>query len=152
MSRGLVRSVLRGLTRNVALTAPASPDPRLRGRTYAVPFEDTWQVASELMDGGLKRWELLDSDDREGVLRGVAGAPLARFISTVTVRITLDRDAQTRVDGLAASRTARADLGSNARKLHRFFTALDRGLEDRRGTPIASVRLDPTTDRTGHVG
>lgn len=122
------------------------------GRTYAVPFEDVWQVASELMDGGINRWELVESDDREGILRGTAGALLARFASAVTIRITLDPDAQTRVDGLAASRSARADLGSNARKLRRFFTALDQGLEERRGSPTASVRLDPSAPRTGSVG
>jgi hypothetical protein len=136
----------------VALTAPDSPDDRLRGRTYAVPFEEVWQTATELMDGGLPRWELRESDDREGILRGVAGSLLDRFASAVTVRVTLDADAQTRVDGLAASRTARRDLGSNPRKLHRFFTALDREIEGRRGTPIASLRLDPTTTRSHAVG
>jgi hypothetical protein len=145
VSRGLIGSVVRGLTRNVAFTAPDSVDDRLVGRTYAVPFDDVWHVSSDLMSGGLKRWELIDADDQEGILRGVAGTPLSRLECAVTVRITLDPDAQTRVDGLAASRTARADLGANARALHRFFMALDRGLEDRRGRPIASLRFDPST-------
>lgn len=138
----LTDAVVRGFTRNVAFTAPSAEDPRLRGRTYAIPFEQVWQASLALVDGGLRRWELLEADDREGIIRGVARGLVDRFTSSITVRITLDVDAQTRVDALAASRVGRYDLGSNARKLRKFFRTLDRALEDRRDQDIEVVRVD----------
>lgn len=145
MIRGLADAFIRGLTRNVAFTSPGAQDPRLLGRTYAIPFEDVWQASIELVGGGLKRWELLESDDQEGIIRGVAHGRLERFTSAITVRITLDEDAQTRVDALAASRVGRSDLGSNARRLDRYFTALDRRIESDRGRGIGAFRLDVPT-------
>ncbi|MFW5947388.1 MAG: DUF1499 domain-containing protein [Gemmatimonadota bacterium] len=128
MNRNLLQAVVRGLTRNVAFTAPSAEDPRLRGRTYAIPFEDVWQASLYLVKGGLRRWELLEADDQEGVIRGAAHGPFGWLSSSITVRIVLDADAQTRIDALSASRTGRGDLGANARRLARFFAALDRRL------------------------
>lgn len=130
MSRELFRKAWLGLTRNVAFTAPAAEDERLRGRTYAIPFEDVWQASLHLVDGGLERWSLLEYDDREGIIRGTARGRLRRSTSSVTIRISLDVDAQTRVDGLSASRVGRMDLGANTRRLHRFFRALDAALKE----------------------
>lgn len=142
MIGGLADAFIRGLTRNVAFTSPGSPDPRLRGRTYAIPFEEVWQASLDLVGGALKRWELLEEDDQEGIIRGMARGRFERFTSAITVRITLDVDAQTRVDALSAARVGRADLGINARRLHRYFTALDARLEEARGARIESLRLD----------
>jgi hypothetical protein len=142
VSSGLVGGILRGLTQNVAYTSPSAEDPRLRGRTYAVPFEDVWQAATRLVGGGLKRWELLEADDQEGVIRGTAHGITERFTSGITVRITLDPDAQTRVDAMSASRTGRAGLGVNGRRLSRFFTRLDRAVSEARDRPIEVLRLD----------
>ncbi len=147
MTGGLLAAFVRGLTRNVAFTSPKAEDPRLLGRTYAIPFEEVWQASLDLVGGGLPRWELLESDDQEGIIRGVARGRIGRFTSAITVRITLDRDAQTRVDALAASRVGRADLGSNARRLNRYFRALDRRIEDAHGRTIEAFRLD-----TAHAG
>ncbi|MFW6205937.1 MAG: DUF1499 domain-containing protein [Gemmatimonadota bacterium] len=142
MSRNLLQAVTRGFTRNVAFTAPSAEDPRLRGRTYAIPFEDVWQASLYLVKGGLKRWELVEADDQEGVIRGTVHGLLGRLPSSVTIRIVLDTNAQTRIDALSASRTGRGDLGANARRLNRFFRALDARLEDVRGHDIDQVRLD----------
>ena len=125
MNRELFRKIWLGLTRNVAFTAPAAEDERLRGRTYAIPFEDVWQASLHLIDGGLARWELLEYDDREGIIRGLARGRFPRSTSAITIRVTLDVDAQTRVDGLSASRVGRMDLGANARHLDLFFRSLD---------------------------
>ena len=144
MAGKLADAVVRGLTRNVAFTAPGAEDPGLRGRTYAIPFEDVWQASLHLVDGGLRRWELLEADDREGIIRGLAHGLLDRFSSAITVRITLDRNAQTRVDALSASRTGRYDLGTNARRLRAFFKALDRALEEARGREIEALRVEGT--------
>lgn len=143
MIRSLADAMVRGLTRNVAFTSPAAPDPRLKGRTYAIPFEDVWQVSRELVDGGMRRWELLEADDQEGIIRGVAHGRLDRFTSAITVRITLDSNAQTRVDALSAARVGRADLGVNARRLRRYFRTMDLRLEELRGAAIENLRLDP---------
>jgi hypothetical protein len=140
----LVDAVVRGFTRNVAFTAPDSSDARMRGRTYAIPFEEVWQASLHLVDGGLRRWELLEADDRDGIIRGVAGSLLDRFSSAITVRITLDFNAQTRVDALSAARTGRYDLGSNARKLRKFFRALDKALEETTGQEIDALRVEET--------
>ncbi|MFO7894882.1 MAG: DUF1499 domain-containing protein [Longimicrobiales bacterium] len=142
MIRELADAVVRGLTRNVAFTSPDAGDSRMRGRTYAIPFEDVWQASLRLVDGELRRWQLLEADDREGIIRGVARGLSDRFSSAVTIRITLDHNAQTRVDALSASRSGRYDLGSNARRLRKFFRSLDRALEDARGLEIESVRMD----------
>lgn len=133
MIRELTAAVARALSRNVAFTSPGAEDPRLVGRTYAIPFEAVWQASRKLVSGGLRGWELLESDDQEGIIRGVAHGLLERFTSSITVRVTLDPDAQTRVDALSASRTGQADLGTNARRLGRFFRKLDAELEDAGG-------------------
>lgn len=142
MIRRLFGAIARGLTRNAASTSRGSPDPRLRGRTYAVAFDDVWRASVALVDGGLKRWELVSSDDEEGTIRGLARSRLDRFTSVIIVRITLDLDAQTRVDAISSSREGRADLGVNARRLHRYFTTLDRRLEEGRSAGITALRLD----------
>jgi hypothetical protein len=148
----LIRSLQAGLTRNVAFTAPSAEDDRLQGRTYAVPFEAVWRASLELMDGGLRGWTLSESDDGEGIIRGRARGGLRRTESAITLRITLDEDAQTRIDGLSASRVGRADLGANARRLGRFFRSLDRSLEQALGRPIRSVRIEPAAPSGRQAG
>ena len=78
----------------------------------------------------------MEQDDREGLIRGRVRGRLGLFTSSVTIRISLDPDAQTRVDALSASRTGR--MGANARRIHRFFRALDasmsEGVRRRRGS------------------
>ncbi|HUG41284.1 MAG TPA: DUF1499 domain-containing protein [Longimicrobiales bacterium] len=139
MIRELAHKAWLGLTRNVAFTAPAAADDRLRGRTYAIPFEEVWQSSLHLVDGGLKRWELLEYDDREGIIRGLSRG-WTGSTSAITVRVTLDADAQTRVDALAASRVGRMDLGANVRRLHRFFRSLDAAVSEARSRRRRIVR------------
>lgn len=143
MIRDLVETIRRGFTRNVAFTTPSAEDPRLKGRTYAVPFDVVWRASLRLVGGRLRRWEVVQADDTEGIIRGVAHGLIERFASNITVRILLDPNAQTRVDLLSASRLGRADLGVNARRIHRFFRALDAAIEKERGVRIESVRMEP---------
>lgn len=139
MNEPLLRRAWRGLTRNVAYTSADAADPRLRGRTYAVPFEDVWQAALQLV-AELRRWELVEHDDREGIIRAVAHARLQRLAAGVTVRVGLDVNAQTRVDVMSASRHGVADLGSNVRRIGRFLGALDRSVERARALRRQSAR------------
>ncbi|HLU24712.1 MAG TPA: DUF1499 domain-containing protein [Longimicrobiales bacterium] len=117
-----------GLTRNEAVTAPDAWDPRLRGRTYAIPFDRVWRAATSLASGGLRGWSLVSADDFEGEIHAASRARLRDRYYDITIRITLDQDGQTRVDARASSRTGRVDFGANARRIGRFFTALDRAL------------------------
>ena len=108
-------------------TTPQSSDRRLRGRTYAVPFEDVWQAALQLTGGGLFRWTRHDADDSEGVILASAKS-LAGAVHDIMVRVTLDENAQTRVDASAQARKPLTDFGRSRRRLGRFFRALDRTL------------------------
>jgi hypothetical protein len=136
----MFETIRTGLTRNRAVTAPDSDDARLTGRTYAIPFEAVWQASLRLADGGLRGWSVLDADDRDGLIRAAITGPIERLRSDVRVHISLDPDAQTRVDASADSPAVRGDLGVNARRLGRFFRRLDRHLDANR----PGARLDPT--------
>lgn len=129
----------RGLTENRADTNPAHTDPRLRGRTYAIPFDRVWNACMELAGGGLPRWWVARADDQRGVIDARQKTLVFRFIDDVRIYVSLDNNGQTRVDMASRSRKGRGDLGTNARRIHRFFRALDRHLE---ATPREI--LDPT--------
>jgi hypothetical protein len=118
----------RALTRNRAATAPHHPDARMRGRRYAIPFHEVWEAVVVLAGDGLRGWTLVEADDMAGRVRAEARTPLFRFIDDVEIRVRLDRDAQTRVDVVSASRVGKADLGTNARRIRRFLRRLDREL------------------------
>jgi hypothetical protein len=128
-----VGGLLRTLTENRAATAPDHPDPRLRGRRYAIPFEAVWRAVLEQAERA-RGWTLIEADDMEGTLRAEARTPLLRFLDDVEIRVSLDRDAQTRVDMVSASRVGRGDLGKNARRIRRFLGGLDRKLGAGPGT------------------
>ena len=117
----------RALTRNRAWTAPDAADPRLRGRTYAVPFVQVWEAALETARGR-RGWTVTEADARGGEIAAEARTVLWRFVDDVSVRVSLDGEGLTRVDVVSASRVGSADLGVNARRIARFLHALDRRL------------------------
>lgn len=116
-------------------TAADAADPTLRGRTYAIPFDDVWQAAVRLAGGRLRGWRLAESDDTEGVIRSETKR-LTGALYDATIRITLDDDAQTRVDARVVARRPGRDFGTAVRMVRRFFRSLDRTLArtPRRGT------------------
>jgi len=123
-----LNGVLRGLTERGAATDPTSPDLRLVGRTYAIPFDIVWTAATRLAGGELRRWSILSADDLTGV---IAAGTRARFFGPgdrVKIEIGLDDNAQTRVDLSATSRSERPDFGRNRRAIGRFLTKLDAAL------------------------
>lgn len=115
----------RAFTCIAAETSPEADDPRLRGRTYSIPFEEVWQAALALARSGLPGWRLRSADDLAGIINAEAKNRLLRSTDDVRIRISLDPNAQTRVDARSSRRHGRADLGTNARRLTRFFKALD---------------------------
>jgi len=123
-----LKEILRGLTEHQATTDPTSSDHRLRGRTYAIPFDDVWRAATSLASGTLRGWMLLSADDQEGVIEASTRTRLLGFRGEVRIEIGLDENAQTRVDAQSISMTRRGDLGRSRRALARFFRELDRAL------------------------
>lgn len=122
----------RGLRSNGARTSPDAADPRLTGRTYAIPFDRVWQLALGLADGGLQRWTLTEADDYDGVIHAEIAPAYLRPATSVTIRIWLSADGQTRVDAEAIAPDRSGDLGMSARALALFFTSLDRALSTTR--------------------
>jgi hypothetical protein len=122
-------AIWRGLTRNRAFTEDESPDPRLLGREYAVPFAAVWQAALQVAER-TRGWTVTASDPRAGEIVAEARTALWKFTDDVWIRVSLDEDGQTRVDMTSASRVGSADLGTNARRIARFLHALDRHVLD----------------------
>ena len=106
-------------------TDPGSDDPRLSGRTYAIPFEKVWRTCMKFVEGCV-RWRLLQADDLVGFIRVRCTTIVFRFEDDFEIRIGLDEHALTRVDVRAGSRKGGPDLGRNARRVGRFFKKLDR--------------------------
>lgn len=117
----------RALTGRGAATDASSDDPRLRGRTYAIPFERVWQGALGLAQR-LRGWTVHSSDDIEGTIRAEVRSFLG-FTDDVVIHVTLDPDGQTRVELVSEARAGHGgDLGRNARRIGRFLRALDKRL------------------------
>ena len=135
-----MKHFLRSLTENQAATDPTSDDGRLRGRTYAIPFEDVWQASLALCRGGMRGWSVLSADDQRGVIEAVSEAFLTGREDDVRVHIHLDENAQTRVDLWSGSQKSRANLGRNRRVIGRFLRRLDRRLDAGVGQILDATR------------
>jgi hypothetical protein len=128
-----------GLNRSRALTHPSHDDPRLKGRTYAIPFARVWAAAVELASGGLWGWSMVEADEDRGIFKAESKTLVFRRVDDVELMMALDEYGQTRVDMRSASRTGRGDLGRNARRIKKFFRVLDKKI----GAGPETI-LDPT--------
>ena len=133
---------------NVVETAREHTDVRLRGRTYSIPFEDVWSAANALVTVGLRGWRLVSADDEEGTITAEATTFLGKKLDDVVIRITLDENAQTRVDARASAREGGADWGRNARRLRRFFGALDSAVVEARRQRLSRKGSGTAAGRT----
>jgi len=113
-----------------AQTRPDANDHRFRGRTYSIPFEDVWQASIAILESGLRGCSVRLANDRDGIIIAEATATLPRRIDDITVSITLDKDAQTRIDMRSLSRDGKSDFGANARRIAKFFEMLDARMTD----------------------
>ncbi|NNM04130.1 MAG: DUF1499 domain-containing protein, partial [Gemmatimonadetes bacterium] len=136
MNLGGIRAAF---TENQAHTHPEHPDPRLRGRTYAIPFAQVWAAAVDMAGGGLRSWVTLLSDENLGILQADCRVPLLGSVDKIEIRMSLDENGQTRVDLSSISGTERGDFGRNSRRIRRFFRVLDK----RTGAGPGKI-LDPT--------
>ncbi len=114
---------------NRAATRPDHPDPRLRGRRYAIPPTEVWTGAVAVAEGGMEGWAVTASNADDGRLTAEATTRIFRFVDDVEVRVSREDSRRTRVDLTSASRVGRSDLGANPRRIHRYLRRLDRWLE-----------------------
>jgi hypothetical protein len=119
--------MIRALFRNEAATDPGSRDPRLRGRTYALPYRRVWAAALQVT-GASRGWTVVAADPQAGEIQAEARTRLWRWVDDVFIRVALDPLGLTRVDLRSRSRSGSGDLGANARRIGRFVRALDRAL------------------------
>ncbi len=119
--------IWKALRTNSAQTHANSEDPRLKGRTYLVPFAQVWDEIVNMIEAR-SRWTLISADEASGSVRAEARTLVFRFVDDVQVKVKLDDNALTRVDMWSSSRVGNADLGTNARRIAGFFRELDRRL------------------------
>jgi hypothetical protein len=139
----LKERLTRALTTNRVETDPWSNDPRLIGRTYAIPFETVWRTSMSLVRES-SGWRLLQADDLVGFIRVRCTTKIFRHEDDLEIRVGLDEHGLTRVDLRSRSRKRRADLGVNARRIGRFSKRLDELLGARDGKildPRETARL-----------
>ncbi|MGD8699407.1 MAG: DUF1499 domain-containing protein [Gemmatimonadales bacterium] len=115
------------LTQNTAQTSETAEDPRLRGRTYVIPFAKVWDEIIDMIESR-SRWTLVSADEGTGLIHAEAKTLVFRLVDDVRLKLKLDQNALTRVDMRSASRVGKGDLGTNARRIHRFYRKLDRRL------------------------
>lgn len=121
--------IWRALTRGEAETGPGQNDPYLAGRTYAIPFGQVWDAVVRLTAGGLKGWRMLRWDDEAGLVEAEVHGSILPMVADISVTVTLDQNAQTRVDLTARRRGRGGDLGMNRRRIRHFVRSLDQQLE-----------------------
>jgi uncharacterized protein (DUF1499 family) len=119
--------LLKLLTQNSAQTSEAAEDPRLCGRTYFVPFATVWDEMIQMIKAQ-PRWRLVRANEDKGLIRVEATSRVFKLVDDVRLKIKLDDNALTRLDMWSSSRKGRGDLGTNARRIARFFRDLDRRL------------------------
>ncbi|MEC7740559.1 MAG: DUF1499 domain-containing protein [Gemmatimonadota bacterium] len=123
--------ILQGLSGNHALTDVSATDPRLRGRTYAIPFDGVWKAALKVSNKQMRGWSVLYIDDQTGVIVAEALRLPWRDKDDVRISIGLDENGQTRVDLRSTSRQGKRDWGRNHRRILSFLRLLDRELSAR---------------------
>jgi hypothetical protein len=138
------------LGNGAAETRPDSSDPRFRGRTYAIPFEDVWQTCLGIVRNDLRGCTVRLANDRDGIIIAEAHNRLPRRIDDVTISVVLDRDAQTRVDMRSITRDGGRDLGANSRRVARFFHLLDQRLPDLAKRRAAGRQKSASASPPGH--
>jgi hypothetical protein len=132
--------VWRAFVGSEARSDPGSPDPGLRGRTYAIPFDRVWTAATAIASGGLRGWRLLRSDDVAGTLEAEVVTSIPHRVSEVRVQVGLDQNGQTRVDLQLLEQESSFSLGGNRRRLRRFLADLDRRLGASPGQILDAAR------------
>jgi uncharacterized protein (DUF1499 family) len=123
----ITQAIVRALTENSAQTSEEAEDPRLNGRTYMIPFAKVWDEIIDMIESK-RRWTLVRADEGSGLIHAEATTRVLRFVDDVRFKLKLDQNALTRVDMWSTSRVGKGDLGTNTRRIGRFYRELDRRL------------------------
>jgi hypothetical protein len=135
-----LKEIILAFREDRAATDPSSPDVRLTGRTYAIPFEHVWNAAVGLAKEGMRGWSVGSADDLKGLIIASTVTRFAGIRDDVRVRIRLDQNGQTRVDMTSTSRNERPTLGRHRRAIGRFLDRLDQRLDARPGQILDATR------------
>ncbi len=92
-----------------------------------IPFAKVWDEIIEMIESK-PRWTLVSADEGTGLIHAEARTLVFRFVDDVRFKLKLDQNALTRVDMWSASRVGKGDIGTNARRIRRFYRQLDRRL------------------------
>ena len=136
-------TIWKGLALQEVLTSVDSDDPGLAGRTYAIPFAAVWDAATALAGGRLRGWRIARADDKIGIVMADVKGPLLPMEANVSVYVTLDANAQTRVDMWARGLHRGWGFGVHQRRVRRFFDALDRALDAEPGQILDPRLFEP---------
>lgn len=120
----MMARIWKGLTRNVAETAPNHEDRRLRTRFYRALPEVVFRAAEKTAEG-LDRWRIVAADPVRGDIRAECQTRLFGFVDDLEVEIRDTGEGRTAVNVRSASRVGKGDLGQNARNVARLLEALD---------------------------
>ena len=116
-------------------TSPKASDPRLQGRTYAIPFERVWSAALLLAAERLPRWDVSSWNDRHGTIQAHVKSRFSKQPDDVRIRVKLDDYGQTRVD---VAVQARKGEDAALKRIVEFMEALEATL-----APAPGEILDP---------
>lgn len=121
---GWRETIHRWLHENVADTrAPDGPAPRL----YAAPFARVWdEILAEVERR--RRWTLRHKDEELGIITVECRSLVLRLVDDLTVWVSLDDNALTRVEARSRSRVGKGDFGVNRRRIERLLGTLDRAV------------------------
>jgi hypothetical protein len=105
--------------------------PDIVPRHYPVSTARVYQEARALVDG--RGWQVLSASEpsegsEDGSIEAVAVTTIFAFRQDVAIRILPDGDGSL-VDMRSAARNAAHDLGTDAERVRRFFSDLDRALQ-----------------------
>lgn len=139
--------LLDDLKGNHARTDALAEDPRLRGRTYAIPFEAVWQACLGV-GRDLPRWSVHRSDDKAGRIQSVVASGALFAAVYVRIDVGLDQNGQTRVDVEATSASERSNFGRSRRMVIRFVSELDKRLSLKPGDVLDPGALPAFGDPT----
>lgn len=131
----------RWLNVNVADTrAPEGPGSRL----YAAPFARVWDEILAEVDRR-RRWTLRHKDEELGIITVECRSLVFRLVDDLTVWVSLDANALTRVEARSRSRVGKGDFGVNRRRIEGLLAMLDEAL----GAEVrVRGRPNPGTDAT----
>ena len=118
----------KAITNRTARSGVSARQSDLGRRTYGIPFGTVWDAALRLASGGLRGWTKKDANDRSGIIEASVRGLVLPFTADAVISITLDDNAQTRVDVSVRTQHWPAFRRARALRVRRLFRTLDRAL------------------------